>query len=89
MCSGFTLIIRVTEIHKLRSVDCNHIILLVSYLGLQVDRERLAAGAQKFIYINSFFSIVILQMVMTSAENNQLIMVITFTKYYDSTVNRP
>ena len=87
MCSGFSLIIRVTEIHKLRSVDCNYIILLVSYLGLQVDRERLAAGARKFIYINSFFSIVILQMVMTSAENNHFIMVITFTKYHDSPVN--
>ena len=56
--------------------------------GPMVAREKLAAGARKLIYINSFFSIAILQMVMILAENKQLIMVIKFTKYYASTVNR-
>ena len=41
-----------------------------------------------FTYINSFFSIVILQMEIIFAENNQLIIVITSTKYHESTVNR-
>ena len=44
--------------------------------------------ARKFIYINSFFAVSILQIVMILAENSQLIVVITITKYYDSTVNK-
>ena len=58
--------------------------------GPMVAREKLAAGARKLIYINSFFSIAILQMVMILAENKQLVMnmVIAFTIYYASIVNR-
>ena len=56
--------------------------------GPMVAREKLAAGARKFIYINSFFSIAILQMVMILPRNKQLVMVIKFTKYYASTINR-
>ena len=54
---------------------------------IQAAREKLAAGGRKFIYINSFLSVSILQIVVISAQNNQLIVVITFTKYNDSTVN--
>ena len=58
------------------------------YVMLQVAQEKLAAGARKFILIKSYFSISIWQMMMKFAENNHPIMVITFTKYYDSQVNR-